>query len=65
MKPDLTNSLTQEEFDSLKMLAGGVQPTAVAHDHLAKLSGLALIERRLMKWSVTGAGLTCLRKGHP
>jgi hypothetical protein len=47
------------------MLAGGLQATAVADDHLAKLSGLALIERRLMKWRVTSAGLTCLRKGCP
>jgi hypothetical protein len=65
MKPDPANSLTREEFDALKMLAGGLQATAIAHDHLAKLSGLALIERRLMKWRVTSAGLTCLRKGCP
>lgn len=65
MRSNPGDALTREEFDSLKMLAGGLQATAVADDHLAKLSGLALIERRLMKWRVTSAGLTCLRKGCP
>jgi hypothetical protein len=60
-----SDRLTREEFDSLKLLAGGLPVTAVAHDHLAKLSGLALIERRLMKWHVTTAGLARLRKGYP